>query len=163
MRSLKGLPIAAVRRGMLTALSVMLAAMLVPSVSAQQEHGPVASTKTAPAVSFRSSINLVSISAVVRDRRGRVMQSLRGDDFQVYDGGVRRQVVDVRADSNAPASVALLVDGSGSMRLGLAQAFSRQISSELLSGLNPSRDTAALLSFDTRLLTLCEFTRDFEP
>ena len=75
---------------------------------------------------------------------------------------LKEKVVDVRADSNAPASVALLVDGSGSMRLGLAQAFSRQISTELLAGLNPARDTAALLSFDTRLLTLCEFTRDFE-
>jgi len=147
---------------MLTALSVMLAAMLASSVSAQQEQRVAASTRSAPTASFRSSVNLVSISAVVRDRRGRVMQSLRGDDFQIFDGGVRRQVVDVRADSNAPASVALLVDGSGSMRLGLAQAFSRHISSELLAGLNPSRDTAALLSFDTRLLTLCEFTRDFE-
>ncbi|HEX5106817.1 MAG TPA: VWA domain-containing protein [Vicinamibacterales bacterium] len=165
MRSLKGLPVGPARRVLLTALSVTLATTLASPIAAQQDQGTLTSNRTAqsaPPVSFRSSINLVSISAVVRNRRGKVMQSLRGDDFQVFDGGVRRQVVDVRADSNAPASVALLVDGSGSMRLGLAQAFSRQISTELLAGLNPARDTAALLSFDTRLLTLCEFTRDFE-
>ena len=64
MRSLKGLPIVAVRRGMLTVLSVMLAATLASSVFAQQDHGAVASNKSAPAVSFRSSINLVSIRSL---------------------------------------------------------------------------------------------------
>jgi Ca-activated chloride channel family protein len=57
--------------------------------------------------------------------------------------------------------VALLIDGSGSMRLGAAQDIARYVSREILATLDTRRDTAALFSFDTRLLTLCDFTSDF--
>ena len=140
-------------------LMLALAGTLTPLL-AQQDSSTV-SRSAAPAL-FRSSVNLVSISAVVRDSRGRVVPALKKGDFEILDDGQRRPVVDLRADSNAPASVALLVDGSGSMRIGSAQAYSHRISSDLLANLNAARDSAALLSFDTRLLTLCEFTRDFE-
>lgn len=156
-------------RRTLAALMLALAVAVAPSASAQRadsaaarpEADAGASSSQAPLM-FRSGVNLVSVAAVVRDRRGKVIPSLGRDDFEVIDGGAIRPVVDVRADSSAPASVALLVDGSGSMRFGGARALSQRISDVLLTSLNPERDAAALLSFDTRLLTLCEFTRDFE-
>ena len=152
--------------GLRTILTLVLSTTLWSGISAQQS-GPTSvsaasQTGNAPAASFRSSVNLVSISAVVRDRRGKVMASLGGEDFEIIDGGERRNVVDIYADASAPASVALLVDGSGSMGLGGAQAFSRRISFDVLASLNPSRDAAALMTFDTRLVTICEFTRDFD-
>ena len=115
----------------------------------------------ADAPTFRSAVNLVSVSAVVRDKRGKVMSSLQGKDFVVLDGGRKRELLDFQSTATAPASVALLVDGSGSMQLGAAHEIARHISRELLSTLDPKRDTAALFSFDTRLLTLCDFTSDF--
>jgi VWFA-related protein len=151
------------RRGLHAAAALAAATMLALPVSADQSarHTPDPG-RGAPSATFRTSVDLVSISAVVRDRRGKVISNLKRTDFEILDGGVRRQVVDMRADSNAPASVALLVDGSGSMRFEQVRSASRHISTNLLAGLNPSRDAAALLSFDTRLLTLCEFTRDFD-
>jgi Ca-activated chloride channel family protein len=113
-------------------------------------------------MTFRSSVNLVSVAAVVRDKRGRVMPSLSGKDFEVIDGGQRRELVDFQSTTSAPASIALLIDGSGSMMLGSAQESARHISRDILRTLDSSRDTAALYSFDTRLLTLCDFTGDFE-
>ena len=89
------------------------------------------------------------------------MSSLTRKDFEVLDGGQRRELIDFQSDATAPASVALLIDGSGSMILGAATDYSRRISSDILASLDSRRDNAALLSFDTRLLTLCEFTRDF--
>ena len=118
--------------------------------------------RSASIATFRSSVNLVSVAAVVRDKRGRVMSSLSGQDFVVIDGGERRELLDFQSTSSAPASVALLIDGSGSMRLGAAQDIARRISRDVIATLNPSRDTVALFSFDTRLLTLCRFTSDFE-
>ena len=122
-------------------------------------------TSTAPerveAPTFRSAVNLVSVAAVVRDKRGKVMQSLNDKDFVVLDGGRKRELLDFQSTATAPASVALLVDGSGSMRLGGAHDVARHISREILATLDTRRDTAALFSFDTRLLTLCEFTSDF--
>ncbi len=141
---------------------VLTLAVCVAATGAQgQAPG---STATAPApnvVTFRSSVNLVSVAAVVRDKRGRVMRSLSGNDFVVLDGGQPRELLDFQNTVTAPASVALLVDGSGSMRIGDAHELARLISRDVLATLDTSRDTAALFSFDTRLLTLCDFTSDF--
>ena len=115
-----------------------------------------------PAITFRSGVDLVSVSAVVRDKKGRVVRSLRPKDFVVVDGGQTRKIVSLQADENAPASIAFLVDGSGSMRLGTALESSRHICNWLLSTLDQKQDDAALLSFDTRLLTLRDFTGSFE-
>jgi Ca-activated chloride channel family protein len=152
-------------RGLLAASLLALAAIVAPSAAAQQgSHSIVdaSARNEPPAATFRSTVNLVSVSAVVRDRRGRVMSSLTSKDFEIIDGGRRRPVIDFQSDTTAPASVALLIDGSGSMALGAATDFSRRISADVLASLDPRRDNAALLSFDTRLLTLCEFTRDFD-
>lgn len=109
---------------------------------------------------FRSRVDLVSVTAVVRDRHGRVVRSLTRDDFEVLEAGQKVPILDLQADDAGPASVALLVDGSGSMRLGAALEGSRRISETVLKGLNAGRDTAALFSFDTRLITLSDFTND---
>ena len=116
----------------------------------------------APDVVFRSSVDLVSVTAVVRDGKGRTVRSLTRDEFEVLDAGQRRPILGVDADPSSPTSIALLVDGSGSMRLGAALESSRTIASGVLAGLDPRRDDAALFSFDSRLLTLQEFTSDFE-
>jgi VWFA-related protein len=111
---------------------------------------------------FRSAIDYVSITAVVRDQRGRAVSSLVRDDFEVLDAGRPRPIVDLRNETSAAASVALLVDGSGSMRVGSARAAAIAISDAILDSLNPSRDDAALFTFDTRLLPLADFTRDLD-
>lgn len=146
------------RRSLLATLTLVLLASAVEHGAAQQPAA--AGAGDVPAASFRSSVNLVSVSAVVRDRKGRVIRTLKGDDFEIYDGGQRRHLLAFQADATAAASVAILVDGSGSMVLGSAQEHARRISSDVLAGLHAGRDAAALLTFDTRLLTVCDFTQD---
>jgi len=121
--------------------------------------GPAWAQDPPPTV-FRSSVDLVSMAAVVRDKRGKIVPSLRREDFEVLDSGKVRPILDLRTESAAPASVALLMDGSGSMKIGAANELSQRISGAILSSLNPSRDDAALYSFDTRLLSVQEFTHD---
>jgi Ca-activated chloride channel homolog len=111
---------------------------------------------------FRARVDLVSVTAVVRDRKGRVVKSLTRNDFEVLEGGQKVPIIDLQADDAGPATVALLVDGSGSMRLGAALEGSRRISQTVLSGLDAQRDKAALFSFDTRLVTLRDFTSDLD-
>jgi Ca-activated chloride channel family protein len=117
-----------------------------------------AAQSTEPAITFRSGVDLVSVTAVVRDKKGRVVRSLSPKDFVVVDGGQTRKIVSLQADETAPASVAFLVDGSGSMRLGTSLESSRHICNWVLTTLDQKRDDAALMSFDTRLLTLRDFT-----
>lgn len=108
---------------------------------------------------FRARVDVVTIAAVVRDRHGRVVQTLTKDDFTVVDGGESRQIVEFQPDANGPISVALLIDGSGSMRQSSSN--SRRVGETLLALLNERSDDVALMSFDTRLLTLRQFTNDF--
>jgi VWFA-related protein len=111
---------------------------------------------------FRSAVDLVSVGAVVRDRRGRFARGLKQEDFVVEEGGQRRQIIDFRADDNAPVRVALLFDVSGSMRLSSHVEQARQAARHMLSALHLDRsgDEAAVFSFDMNLQSLQPFTSD---
>src|SRR6476469_1145647 len=71
-----------------------------------------------PVTTFRSSVDVVSVSAVVRDRKGRFVGNLERKDFIVAEAGQVRPILDFRAQSDGPIKLALLVDISGSMRVG---------------------------------------------
>jgi VWFA-related protein len=138
----------------------LICTAFVVAIVAGASPRPAAAQAEADQPVFRSQTELVSVTAVVRDKRGRIIQTLTQDDFVLTDSGAPRSVVDFWADASAPASVTFLVDGSGSMAAGVASA--RRISEMLLAHLTPQRDEAALMSFDTRLLRLRDFTGDFD-
>jgi Ca-activated chloride channel family protein len=103
---------------------------------------------------FRSAIDLVRVSAVVRDRKGRFVQDLSAHDFEVLDGGQQRRITDFRNDS-AAISLAVLFDVSGSMEAKLGAA--REAAEHVLSWLD-ARDEAAVFTFDTELDQAAPFT-----
>ncbi len=108
-----------------------------------------------PRATFTSRVDLVRVSAVVRDHKGRFVQDLSARDFEVLDGGQARPIADFRADSSG-VSVALLFDVSGSMEAKLPSA--REAATQVLGWLEPARDEAAIFTFDTRLQELAPFT-----
>ena len=139
------------------ALAILMAVVCAPSVAFPQD-----TSSQTPKPTFRSAVDLVSVAAVVRDRKGRFARYLRKDDFVVEEGGARRELVDFRSDDNAPVRVALLFDVSGSMRLASrledARAAARQVLSTLKLG--DAADEAAVFSFDMNLQSLQSFTAD---
>ena len=108
-----------------------------------------------PAPTFSSSIDLVRVSAIVRDHKGRFVQDLSAGDFEILDQGQPRPIADFRRDL-AGVSVGLLFDVSGSMEATLRDA--REAATHLLSWLDPD-DEAAVFTFDTRLDEIAPFTR----
>jgi Ca-activated chloride channel family protein len=119
---------------------------------------PRASTGQAPL--FKTSVNLVSVSARVRDARGRPVRSLSRGDFQVFERGRERPIVDFRASDPGPVSLAILFDVSGSMR-GVAQmGAGRGAVESILSWIDPAADELALFTFDKDLREEVGFTRD---
>ena len=60
------------------ALLMFLTAFL-PAAQAQEPDRPAAT--------FRSSVEMVTINAVVRDHKGRVVSNLTRADFQLFDNG----------------------------------------------------------------------------
>lgn len=137
-----------------------LALLCAPSLAAPQDTAP-----QAPKTTFRSTVDVVSVAAIVRDKRGRFTAGLEKDDFVIDEGGSRRDIIQFHADVNAPVRVALLFDVSGSMRLGGRIEDARQAARHLLGALRFSsgrqnNDEAAVFSFDMNLQSLQPFTVD---
>jgi VWFA-related protein len=108
-----------------------------------------------PAATFTSTIDLVRLAAVVRDRKGRFVRDLSIDDFQVLEGGIARPIVDFRRDES-PITIAFLFDISGSMENRMGQA--REAATQVLDWMGDASDEAAVLTFDTRLDEVRPFT-----
>jgi Ca-activated chloride channel homolog len=135
--------------------------LIVVTTLAMSSFGLEASTlgqepvsQQGPIATFKSSIDLVRINAVVRDKKGRFVLDLSARDFDVMDGGVARPISDFRSDE-ASVSVALLFDVSGSMEARMGDA--REAATHVLSWLNAPGDEAAVFTFDTRLDQVAPF------
>jgi VWFA-related protein len=107
---------------------------------------------------FRSGVVLVPISAVVRDRRGRIVTTLTAADFEVRDKGENRRILDFRTDETSPITIALLLDVSGSMRIGPKLGFARQVLNHLVGELQDGRDEVGMFTFDAKLHEQQPFT-----
>ncbi len=126
---------------------------LAVSLSARQTPNELQQT-------FRSAVDLVTIQASVRDGRGRVVSGLTSTDFEVRDNGQVRPILSLRSDRQSPLSLAILVDMSGSMRIGAKIAMARQAYDSIVSQLHQGQDEVALFTFDASLHERQDFTRD---
>jgi VWFA-related protein len=110
-------------------------------------------------LTFRSTVDLVTIQASVRDARGRVVSGLTTPDFEVRDNGQVRPILSLRSDRQSPLSLAILVDMSGSMQISSKIAMARQAYDTVLTQLHQG-DEVALFTFDASLHERRAFTRD---
>ena len=110
---------------------------------------------------FRTAVDLVSVALVVRDRNGRVVRNLAASDFEVYDGGQARTIVEFATAEDGPISVAVLLDISGSMGVANGLDAARQTMQHLVSWMRPDHDEIGLFAFDTRLVEVLPFTSDY--
>ncbi len=119
-------------------------------LSSHTAAGQVPDGSGSGTLTFRSGVDLVTVSAVVRDQHGKVVTNLKRSDFYVVDGGAWRPIKEFRAEE-APVSVALLFDASGSMQLASKLDRARAIARSFLWTLQAGRDELAVYSFDTEL------------
>ena len=108
---------------------------------------------------FRSGVDLVTVSATVRDSKGRLVTNLTKQDFQVLDRGEHRAISEFRSE-RAPLSLAILFDVSGSMDIAARATAARFAAFHLLNSLDEGRDEAGLFAFDSRLREVAPFTVD---
>jgi Ca-activated chloride channel family protein len=140
-------------RHVMTRGKLIIGATIVTAVLGGQGTG--AQEQQPPVASFKSSVDLVRIAAVVRDGKGRFVQDLTARDFEVLDGGKTRSITDLQRDL-AGVSIAVLFDVSGSMEGHLPNA--REAATHVLSWLEATRDEAAIYTFDTHLDERTPFT-----
>lgn len=140
--------------------SAFIAFALLGGVArAQDAAAPVQAEPQRAPSTFHSSVDVVSISAVVRDRKGRFVSNMEQKDFIIAEGGRLRPILDFKAQADGPVKVAVLFDISGSMRVGTKANDAKQAALYLLGALRGS-DEAAVFAFDTRLDRVTDFTSD---
>ena len=112
-----------------------------------------------PLPTFRSSVEAVRISVVVRDRRGRLVTNLTRRDFEVFDNGERRTIIDFQSDRTSSVTLAVLLDMSGSMGVGPKMDVARRALRELTAELREGHDEIGLFTFDAGLEEQQSFTQ----
>ncbi|MBV9613333.1 MAG: VWA domain-containing protein [Acidobacteriaceae bacterium] len=106
-------------------------------------------------VPLRAETTLVVIPVSVTDASNRFVLGLEKQNFSLYEDGVEQKVKQF-AGEDAPLSVGLLVDISGSM--GSKLRISRQAVAEFLKTMN-AQDEAFLVEFGDRAKLIVGFTR----
>jgi Ca-activated chloride channel family protein len=137
--------------GPIVALAI---ALIGATVAAQSGQDPISIRPAMPA--FKSSATQVAVTAAVRQANGTPVTTLTRDDFEILDNGERRPITTFWFEPSA-ASVVLLFDRSGSMRLGDKIDIGRDATRQLLGWLDTGVDQVSLLGFDRDVSRLQKF------
>ena len=125
-------------------LTVLAAAVAIPFLASGQQP------------SFRTAVDVVSLNVTVTDQANRYVTDLSQNDFEVFENGVKQDLI-LFNRSNLPVALVLLIDTSSSMedRMTIAQ----DAAIGFVRKLRPS-DLGEVISFDSRFETLQKFTNN---
>ena len=112
----------------------------------------------APPGQIRVQVSLVNLFATVRDKHKAIVTGLKMDDFQVYEDGQLQEITNFSADSNLPITLGILLDTSGSESFLLSAE--KDAGSRFLARVMRKGDLAMVMSFDTDVDLLADFTED---
>src|SRR5436190_253559 len=109
-------------------------------------------------------VNLQQVVATVRDPSGKMVRGLKREDFILEDNGVSQPIVHFSDDPDAPISLGILIDATGSMGAMPGGAISgvtaaSGITRVLLHNLKPD-DEVSLMTFSDAFAVRQNFTKD---
>lgn len=110
------------------------------------------------AVTLRSDTTLVLIPVAVTDKLNRFVVGLGKDNFKVFEDGKEQKIASFSGE-DAPLSIGILVDTSGSMDVKLNR--SRAAAREFLKTMN-DQDEGFLIEFNDGVEMMHGFTSDFK-
>ena len=116
---------------------------LVPAFSQQK---PQADPQEKP-LSYNLTVNAVTIAVTVQDGKGRYINDLGEKDFIIYENKEKKTITYFQHDQNAPLSLTVLLDVSGSMALENKFEECRQALRILAEKMLAPHDEIALLVF----------------
>jgi Ca-activated chloride channel family protein len=105
---------------------------------------------------FRTSTQMVLVPVTVTDHNGKTIEGLGAKDFNVLEDRVPRQILSFTAE-DAPCSIGLVLDISGSMRNTLDAA--KGVAHSFFQTANPD-DEFLLLTVSTQPEAVSRFTTD---
>jgi Ca-activated chloride channel family protein len=130
------------------------ALILFPDVAAQTDHTRQAPPPGRPDQKIRIGTNLVSVNITVTDSYGRFVTGLEKGHFEVYDDKVRQEVAHF-SDEDAPVSVGIVYDVSGSMKERITRSLAAL---KRFFDTSHEDDDIFLMAFNERPLLVQDFT-----
>jgi VWFA-related protein len=134
---------------------------LIPAPGADapaQDGQPPQDQVPQAAQSLQVKTTIVNVFATVRGKHGDIMSDLSKDDFKVYEDGTEQKLAYFNKEVDLPITLALLMDTSGSMyRIMSAE---QDAASRFVREVMRKRDEALVMSFDTDVNLLADFTED---
>ena len=123
---------------------------------AQTPQKPPQQRGDEPLPSIKVDVNVVSILASVRDKKGALIPSLEKNDFTVLEDGKPQTIKYFTRETDLPLTIGLLVDVSGSQRnlINIEQSAASQFFSQVLR----KKDLAFLMMFGEEAELLQDYT-----
>ncbi len=129
-------------------------AAAVPVLAQQPQQQPADANQT-----ITLEVNRVNILFTVSDRKGRFVNNLMRDEFEVYENKKKQKILEFVTESNIPLRIALLVDTSNSIRNRFR--FEVETASQFLASvIRPEQDRACIFGFDTTPYLVQGLTND---
>jgi len=111
-----------------------------------------------PGSRIRMNVDLVLVPVTVTDPMNRLVTGLEKQDFQVFDSG-KKQAITSFASEDAPVSIGIVFDLSGSMTSKLIRA--RESILQFIKTANP-QDEFFVIGFNDRPVLIEDFTNSVE-
>jgi Ca-activated chloride channel homolog len=108
--------------------------------------------------SFSVSVNLVKVPISIFDNLGKMVTSLRREDFRIWEDQAPQEIRSFGVDTN-PVSVVLLLDTSESEKKELKKI--KEAASGFIEALSPG-DRVSLITFDDEIYQLQDWTDDLK-
>ena len=140
----------------------VIALILLTAAASVGAQAPAAEgQQQAAQATFKSGVDLVTVSVGVRTENGRVVRDLQKSDFTIIDTGQPAKIQDFYV-GDSPISLAILLDISGSMAVGGNMDRAREAVTVATMSLRAQSDEAALFTFDSQLEQVVGFTKDLD-
>ncbi len=145
-------------RPKLIVVKSLLLAMIMTGIPA-----PFLPQEKKPGLEHQISVSAIAISVTVQDKSGKYINDLSREDFKVYENNAEQPVTYFKHDFDAPVSLTVLLDVSGSMELQDKLKEAKEALRYLLTILLSPRDEVSLLIFaDGEVEVAARFSTDKE-
>jgi Ca-activated chloride channel family protein len=106
-------------------------------------------------------VTRVNLLFTVSDRKGRFVNDLAREDFEIIEGKNRQNILEFTAETDLPLRLAILIDSSNSVRTRFR--FLQEAAIEFINSVvRRGQDRAAVVSFDTSYALVHDLSDDTE-
>jgi VWFA-related protein len=121
----------------------------------------LACTAAAQDTRLTLDVTRVSLLATVTDKKGRFVNNLAKEDFEILESKRPQNILQFHAESDLPLRLAILIDSSNSVR-DRFRFIQEAAVAFLQNTIRPGRDKALVISFDTVIEVVVEVTDDVD-